>query len=1603
MVLVVVLLVVVLPLLLHLLHHLLTPDLVPPQDSAVHVAVFSAASPNTLLASSAAAEKTGAGAPVSASALFTKAAVKLKEQKWEAVGSKVVAVTQSGAQSELAQLRRLKTTKDAKDDLYVMVLKTVRCPFGLVPDSVTSICMAPSSIGCYEHKMNSGCHHVNFVAAIQICRRHGARLCTATEIKDQEPRGTGCGFDGRYTWTSSRGSCAAQQVTAANTGPSAPTKPDKCVDVDSIQALRCCADTVADSGAEAAGCTSQLSCAELRWGLKASGAAFCAARSGAASAGCHADAPTACAALGSRVCRAPELKEAGLASCSAKGGRCCADADIQSTACLPVELAPGRAAKALSYTGVATIARPAASCPKVWSMSCPAGEVVKLELQSWSTEPDFDVLQVDTGYGEGWRTSGKSAAARVFYGRAATGSTLSLKLSEDLVGHHQPSKIEARNSCVAPRHTCPDPKAKNYDSTSTVHLVHAPGEHNWASRPRDENCDVSAGLHCDGGCCCEYAATESCKDMAKGDMAKGSPCPTSWMCKDLKQGVECVCLSLDEAIWKTVSNSKKHIPDFGAVKCLKATLSTVNAVLAGIGLSADGSKFKPVLGAAAAAANLGVYRRTEQLDGQSAIVVRNYKLRVYSADKAGARSTQQSQRAMLNSRLEVRGGALEVDNMRISRQYAPSLLGGAVYLKDAYMNMTRCSITHNKGSFGGAMVFHDPSFTAIRDTEISHNIAQAAGGGIDNWGALILDRVTFRRNRAWTGGGALALNRNIGRAAQLKTMKKLSLDGLGVVTGAVDGNHCYFEDNLSEKGKGGAIVTDGALLRCHNCTFAGNRAATLGGGLYGGSGRPQFGLVPRTELKDSVVDNIATKVAGGGGKTPTVLLHAHHGPGLYFAGSGSAKDIKPRIEDTSLSEQAVSTCMLKTLSCADVDACKPGFGCTLSTSGSFSCSRCGTKERLSQSGSGTLQVQTVSDGKHPCMSCPDGKQSSERGSECETCAAGRYSTVGVCEKVPLNGQESANRKTWKCLPGYEKYSDIKGRMSCNFRYYRCLFADIGLSSLVCEPDPDSLWRYYAYNAVTIVVLTLVFGACIYMFISNRKLRKQIPKAKDFLYGITSETAREFWRTRIAGPQYLFKTTTVGEFSRCLYGWLQAEGVDVEDLVPRICADFENRFNKEGKHLIADTKQSSELVRTVTAANLYDLEEAGEQDEDAGVEFHYRQWSNLADEVTSLDDDAVVFSAKAMARVMCRDNGEYEHRHPREGSSRGSRSFDGSADSGNSRTSTTVLETEFEVEWSTVAVGARIGGGAYGQVFKCKWRKQVDVALKVLNETNMTESNRRKISAEVALHKSLRHPSLVTSYGACTNDLGQMSIITELCKGSLEDLLYGKGAKAGKIAPQPKLLRILMGVASGMSYLHSRNIAHRDLKCANILLEGGSLSPKICDFGISSAVTEDDESTDDDTLGATRTIAGMAGTMVYMAPELFGDDPEAVPKKPCDVYSFGIVLWEICLRAKPWEGFADMAVVQKVGLGQRPLIPRTMPIEYRAEVGDDRQWLAPAVAGLIEACWQQDAAVRPTFDYVYATLSTLPKSELFCAKSEEPAPLGAKPQRTRSLRDVEERP
>ncbi|KAL5718189.1 non-specific serine/threonine protein kinase [Ranunculus cassubicifolius] len=187
----------------------------------------------------------------------------------------------------------------------------------------------------------------------------------------------------------------------------------------------------------------------------------------------------------------------------------------------------------------------------------------------------------------------------------------------------------------------------------------------------------------------------------------------------------------------------------------------------------------------------------------------------------------------------------------------------------------------------------------------------------------------------------------------------------------------------------------------------------------------------------------------------------------------------------------------------------------------------------------------------------------------------------------------------------------------------------------------------------------------------------------------------------------------------------------------------------------------------------------------------------------------------------------------------------------------------------------LGSGGFGDVFRGKVPNGMQVAVKVLKNERWKEE---QFKAEVGILSKTSHRNLVKLYGYCF-DANMVALVFEyVANGSLDKILY----RNHRTIEWEKLYNIAIETAKGISYLHdecANRIIHYDIKAANILLDE-AFSPKISDFGISVLYDNDVPNTK---------IIGPRGTPGYAAPEIWSQG--RVTHK-CDVYSFGIMLFEI---------------------------------------------------------------------------------------------------------------
>jgi len=272
-----------------------------------------------------------------------------------------------------------------------------------------------------------------------------------------------------------------------------------------------------------------------------------------------------------------------------------------------------------------------------------------------------------------------------------------------------------------------------------------------------------------------------------------------------------------------------------------------------------------------------------------------------------------------------------------------------------------------------------------------------------------------------------------------------------------------------------------------------------------------------------------------------------------------------------------------------------------------------------------------------------------------------------------------------------------------------------------------------------------------------------------------------------------------------------------------------------------------------------------------------------------------------------------------------------------------LELHNEIKKGDIETGDLIGKGKAGMVYMGKY-KDMFVAIKMFN--NAEKIDDKEFRKEISIMSLVREPTLVLPcYGGSTKK-GNKFIVTELMEASVYEILHDKEVEIND------QLRFIMAIsiARCMNFLHSCNLIHRDLKSLNLLVNR-FFEIKICDFGLSRVVDKH------------APMTGNVGTVCWIAPEIFNN--KKLYSEKADVYSYGMILWELLTREMPFDDTETFTIPVLVTKGKRPKIPKFTP----------KDWMK-----LVEKCWNQKPEKRPTFPQILDTLDVMWSS--FYAKNPQ---------------------
>ncbi|DBA69721.1 TPA: hypothetical protein ACH3X2_012649 [Trebouxia sp. C0005] len=328
--------------------------------------------------------------------------------------------------------------------------------------------------------------------------------------------------------------------------------------------------------------------------------------------------------------------------------------------------------------------------------------------------------------------------------------------------------------------------------------------------------------------------------------------------------------------------------------------------------------------------------------------------------------------------------------------------------------------------------------------------------------------------------------------------------------------------------------------------------------------------------------------------------------------------------------------------------------------------------------------------------------------------------------------------------------------------------------------------------------------------------------------------------------------------------------------------------------------------------------------------------------------------------------------------------------------------QWVIEYSDLTFRKVIGEGSIGRVHLGRWQ-ETDVAIKVLGhipspatmpipapmqstghmsaidggdseedeetdeeflDSNI-DSTIKTLEREVSIMSAIRHPNVVLFMGVC---LDPPCMVTEFCaRGSMFDVL-AKARTSPLLAQQldwPKRVSMALDAAKGMLQLHSHKppILHRDLKSPNLLVDK-HWRVKIADFNLSRVME------------AQAVVSSIsANNPRWLAPEVVTDQAYSTA---ADVYSFGLILWELLTWQLPWADLGPFQIMVAIAEKQR-----RPPIPPESELPGGTFPGLPAYLDLMQACWHAEPQERPAFESCIITLRGL-LEEAMTVKSQQKA-------------------
>ncbi|KAF9533346.1 hypothetical protein CPB83DRAFT_845111 [Crepidotus variabilis] len=256
---------------------------------------------------------------------------------------------------------------------------------------------------------------------------------------------------------------------------------------------------------------------------------------------------------------------------------------------------------------------------------------------------------------------------------------------------------------------------------------------------------------------------------------------------------------------------------------------------------------------------------------------------------------------------------------------------------------------------------------------------------------------------------------------------------------------------------------------------------------------------------------------------------------------------------------------------------------------------------------------------------------------------------------------------------------------------------------------------------------------------------------------------------------------------------------------------------------------------------------------------------------------------------------------------------------------------------TMASQFPVREGSSNDIYQGLWLDQEDVALRLPRALTSNTVVRDRFEREVAIWKQLHHDNVMKLYGFVYLDESLYLVSPWMENGTILDF-----ARSNIHVDRPKLLT---EIASGLDYLHSKDIVHGDLRGANVLVSKDGTA-KLSDFGVSKFLEDCNE----------KPLSSSVTSIRWAAPEVLRDD--GIASTFSDVWSFGMVCLELLTGQAPFEGQDDATVIQLLKDAKTPERPGRMVTS---------RGLSPDMWDLMRKCWSSNPEARPSMATVKSKL------------------------------------